>query len=78
VPGGGGLPARGFPGVQPDVVVIATGGDERCFLAHTRLKLEPEDATVKIERAVEVGDLEVDVADDDAGINRGRGLRIHV
>src|SRR5215211_6419528 len=58
------------PGVEPDVVVVAAGGDEGGVRAPALHQLEAEDAAVELEGAVDVGDLEVDVADVDAGIDR--------
>ena len=45
------------------MVVVAAGRDERGLLAVALDQLEAEHAAVEGERAVEVGDLEVDVAD---------------
>ena len=52
------------------MVVIAAGAEEGCLRAHPRRELEAEDARVERKRAVEVGDLEVDVPDVYAGIDR--------
>jgi hypothetical protein len=52
------------------VVVVAAGRDEGYLLAEALLQLESEHAAVEGEGAIEVGDLEVDVADVDAGIDR--------
>ena len=53
------------------MVVVVAGGDERGLVAHPLLQLEAEHADVEAERALDVGDLQVDVADVDAGIDRG-------
>jgi hypothetical protein len=51
-------------------MVVATGRDEGGFFAEALLQLEAEHIAVEGQRAVEVGDLEVDVTDVDAGIDR--------
>ncbi len=56
------------------MVVVAAGRDEGGVVADPLLELEAEDAAVEVERAVEVGHFEVDVADVDAGIDRVRVL----
>ena len=56
------LAAERLPGVEADVVVIAAGGEEGCGVADTRGDVEPEDALVEGEGALEVGDAEVNVA----------------
>ncbi len=58
-----------LPGVQADVVVIAAGAEERGRRADAGGHLEPEHALVERERAVEVGDFQVDVPDVDAWID---------
>jgi len=51
-------------------MVVATGADEGGLGAKPLLQLEPEHTDVEVERPVEVGDLEVDVADVDPGVDR--------
>ena len=51
------------------MVVIAAGGQERGLVAQPLHELEAEHAPVEAECAVEVGDLEMDVPDVDAGID---------
>src|SRR3954462_1102897 len=63
--------AFALPGVEPDVVVIAAGRDEGRAGAHALHQLETEHAAIEAERAIEIGDLEVNVADPGAG---GDGL----
>ena len=53
------------------MVVVVAGGDEGGLVAHPLLQLEAEDADVEAERALDVGDLQVDVADVDARIDAG-------
>src|SRR5688572_2387791 len=60
-----------LPGVEADVVVVAACGDEGGLISHARLLLEAEYADVEREGAVDVGDLQVDVADVRAWIDRG-------
>ncbi len=47
-------------------MVVAAGGDERRLVAHPRLLLEAKHVAPEGERAVEIGDLQVDVTDVDA------------
>jgi hypothetical protein len=51
------------------VVVVAARGDERRLISHALLKLETENAAVEVERALDVGNLEMNVADVDARVN---------
>ena len=57
-------------------MVIAPGGDERGLVAEPLHELEPEHAAVEVERAVEVGDLQVDVADPRPGADRVDGFGV--
>src|SRR5215218_9255798 len=59
-----------LPRAQTDVVVIPAGSDERRLLAVAVHHLEAEDAAVEADRTLEVADLEVNVSDVDAGIDR--------
>ena len=55
--------AEALPGVERDVVVIAAGGQE-CRLAAAPLhQLEAQHVAIERQRAIEVGDLQVHVAD---------------
>jgi hypothetical protein len=58
---GGSAPA--LPGIQADVVMIATGRYESCVVAQPLNPIEPEHARVERERAFYVRDLQVYVAD---------------
>src|SRR5204862_3322533 len=69
-----GRAAVALPGVQPDVVVVPAGGNERRLPAPPLLDLEPEDAAVEGERPLQVADLEVDVPDADGRVDRARGV----
>src|SRR5690349_22339952 len=64
---GGSAPA--LPGIQADVVMIATGRYESCVVTQPLNPIEPEHACVKRQRAVDVRDFQVDVADAGAGRN---------
>ena len=66
----GGWARRRSPRVQPDVVVIPTRGQERQLITDAAGDAEAEHVAVEGEGAVEVGHLEVDVADLRAGIDR--------
>ena len=69
--GRGRTAAAALPGIQADVVVVVAGGDERGLIAHPLLQLEAEHADVEAERTLDVGHLQANVADVDAGIDRG-------
>ena len=55
------------------MVVVPARGDEGGLVAVPLLHLEPEDTSVERERAIDVRDLQVDVPDVDAGIDRRGG-----
>jgi hypothetical protein len=57
------------------VVVVTAGRDERGLVAEPAGELEAERALVERECAVEVRDLEVDVADVGSGVER-RGVEL--
>ena len=61
------MAAFALPGVEADVVVIAAGRDERRAGAHPLHQLEAEHAAIEAERAIEIGDLEMDMPDPGAG-----------
>ena len=68
------LPARALPCVQPDVMVVVARREERGLEAQgTTVGDQVEAQTVAIEgdRAVEVGDAEMDVSDADGGMDGG-------
>ena len=61
------------------MVVVAACGDERRLRAGAGLLLEAEDAAVEADRPLEIRDLQMDVADVDAGIDAHPGNRsVHV
>ena len=69
-----GRAALTLPGVEPDVVVVAARRDERRAGAALG-ELEAEHAAVEAQRALQIGDLEMDVADARPGIDRVRRQR---
>ena len=56
-------------------MVVVAGRDESCLVAEALLLLEAEDVSVEGERTVDVGDLQVDMADVDARIDRCAHVR---
>ncbi len=62
----GGLPTKAFPGVQRDVMVIPASG-KKGGGAHVDEQVEAKQVTVEGDRSVEVGNLEVHVADMRSG-----------
>jgi hypothetical protein len=73
--GGGWAATEGLPGVEADVMVVAAGREEGGGVAEAGGDVEAEDAVVEVQGALEVGDLEVDVAYVDAW---GDGWNGHV
>src|SRR6476620_1133700 len=71
--------AAAFPSVEADMVVIPAGRNEGRFRAVTLHQFEAEHAAIEAERAIEIGDLQVHMADPDAGLDRRgsqrRGVR---
>ncbi len=65
--GGRGLPVLAFPGVEADVVVVATGGEEG-GAAEVEEQVEAQVVVIEADSALQVGDLEVNVSD--AGLGR--------
>ena len=64
--------AGALPRVEPEVVVIVSGSEEsRARVAGG--DVEPEDIDVEALRALEVGDLQMHVADRGARVERGPG-----
>ena len=50
-------------------MMITASGNKRGFVAVAFHQFKSEDATIKIQRALEIGDFEMDVADADARID---------
>ena len=59
--------ALALPGVEADVVVIAARRDEGGLPAIHLLQFEAEHAAIEIQRPLEVGDLQVNMADARSG-----------
>src|SRR5665213_288508 len=68
--------AFALPGVQADVVMIAAGRNEGRLQTPALHQFEAEHAAIKSERALEVGDLEMNMPDAGAG-DDGRGAFGH-
>jgi hypothetical protein len=56
-------PAQALPGFQPDVMVITARRNERRLSSLLLGQLKAEDATVETQRPLQVGHLQMDVAD---------------
>jgi hypothetical protein len=50
-------------------MMITAGGDKRGVIAVALHQFKSEYATIKIQRAIEIGDFEMDMADADARID---------
>ena len=61
--------AEAFPGVERDVVVIATRGEKHGSFPEPLGDLKPEDPGVELQRAVEIGHFQVYVADSHVRVN---------
>ena len=55
----GGTSAAALPGVQTDVMMIATCRYERCVIAEPHDLVETQHARIKRERAIDIGDLQM-------------------
>jgi hypothetical protein len=65
-----GLSSTAFPGVETDVMMVSTRGDEGRAGAVALRELEAEHAAVKGQRALQIGHLQMNVADADSGMDR--------
>jgi hypothetical protein len=70
-----GFATAAFPGVEADVMMVSTRRDEGGLGAVALGELETEDAAVEGEGALQVGHLEVDVADADGGVDGGAHIK---
>jgi hypothetical protein len=75
-------PTGAFPGVQTDVMVIASSREKRYFLSVPLRDLKAENVPIKVERTFQVGHLQMNVANSDlwvkrASIGRSRELLPH-
>ena len=59
------------------MMMVAASRDERGGGAEFLLKFKAEHAAIKFQRAFEVGDLQMDMADGDAGINGSGSFIFH-
>src|SRR5437016_1747161 len=64
--GGRGLPVLTLPGVEADVVVVAASGEKGCA-PHVEEQVEAQVVAIEADRALQVGDFEVDVSDTGLG-----------
>ena len=62
------LSTRTFPGVEPDVVMVAASGDKRRARTEPLHKGKPEHAAIKRERTFDVGNLQMYVTDPNGRI----------
>src|SRR5947207_15210042 len=58
------------PGIKPDMMVVTAGGYKRCFGAHALHQCKSEYITIEAERALQISDLQVNVADANLRIDR--------
>jgi hypothetical protein len=56
------------PGIEPDVVMVAASGNERGTVTQPHDEIEAEYTLIERQRAIDIGDLQVNVAD--AGTRR--------
>src|SRR5579871_291482 len=66
--------AAALPGIEPDMMMIAARGNERRLRTDALHQVETEHAAIKGERAIDVGDLEMDVTDAHSAVDRRAGL----
>jgi hypothetical protein len=75
------MTAFAFPGIETDMVMVTARGNEGRAGTEALHQFEAEHAAVETQRTVEIGDLEVNMADprscNDRGIlGHGRSVRI--
>ena len=63
------------PGVEPDMMVVATSGNKRCLAPIHHGHLKPQEVAVKAQRPVQVGHLQVYMPDARLW---GYGIVVHV
>src|SRR5664280_3628336 len=68
-PRGRRISAQALPRIETDMVVITAGGDEGRLRPEALHEFETEHAAVEIERALQVGDLQVNVSNAERGID---------
>src|SRR5262249_22791137 len=76
--GRGGLAAGAFPRVEAEMMMVAASGEKGGAVPHLGDQVEAEQIAIKADRPVEIGDLEMNVADARAGWNRWlvHGMRL--
>jgi hypothetical protein len=55
------------------MMMVAAGGEKRGLVSKSLCHLEAEHVAIETERAFEIGDLQVNVPDPDARVDRGDG-----
>ena len=65
--GSGGSSAAALPGIEADVMMIATRRYKGCLVAEPQDLVESEHTRIKRERAIDVGHFQVHMADACAG-----------
>lgn len=63
-----------LPGVQTDVMVVAASRDKRSLIAVSLSKFKAQYVAVKSQRPFQIGNLQMNVADADPGINCVRSV----
>jgi hypothetical protein len=55
-----------FPGIQTNVVMISARAHKGCFIADSRNEFEAENATIKIQGTIKIGNFEMHMPDPHA------------
>src|SRR6266536_3215843 len=63
-------PIAALPGIESNMMMITARGNKGRFFAISLGQLEPENATVKIKRALQIRHLQMHMPDADARIDR--------
>ncbi len=66
-----------FPRVQPNVMMVAAGREKGRLISKSLHEEKPRNIPIKTDGAIEIGDLEVDVADAGSRGNGVGGLLVH-
>ena len=70
------IAAAAFPGVESDVTVIAAGGNKGRLRPPALHQLEAKHAAIKGKRAIDIGDLKMDMADATPGSMEGALIQL--
>jgi hypothetical protein len=62
--------AQTFPGIQPNVMVVSARRDECGSIAKAKHQFEAKHTAVEVERAIQIGDLQVNMSHTDTGVDR--------